>query len=163
MKIYSLIFLISLLFLPHPAFAGFWRECSVYANPVTMEKIVYVESNGNPYAIDDDTMGRSYYYSDKYSAVSAARHLVDAGHNVDLGLAQINISNIRSYGLSISDAFNPCYSVFYGSYILLQGYNLALRRFKNVRVALFRALEYYNSGQFFGDRIYAEKVWEALN
>lgn len=163
MKTYGLIFLILSLFLPKQAFAGFWHECSVYADPVTMEKIVYIESEGNPYAIDDDTAGRSYFYSNKYSAVVAARYLVKAGHNVDIGLAQLNISNIRRYGLTLRDAFNPCYSVFYGSYILLQGYNIALRRFKNVQVALFRALEYYNSGRFYGDSVYAEKVWEALN
>jgi type IV secretion system protein VirB1 len=163
MRIFAFLF-ISLVFTsPNKAFAGFWSECSVYASPVTMEKIVYVESHGNPFTIDDDSVHKSYSFSNKGEAMNEAKYLINQGHNVDLGLAQINIINIRRFGINLRDVFNPCYNVFVGSYILLQGYNIALNRFGDPQVALFRSLEYYNSGRFFGDRNYAEKVWEALN
>ena len=163
MKLYGIGILILSLVHAVPAYAGFWSQCSIYAAPVTMEKIAYVESGGNPYAIDDDTSRRSYSFGSGEKAVQTARVLVDEGHNVDLGLVQINIANIRKYGIGISEAFNPCYNVFIGSYILYQGYGLALRRFGSIPVALYRALEYYNSGHFYGDSEYANKVWEALN
>jgi type IV secretion system protein VirB1 len=163
MRIFAFLFISLIFSAPNKAFAGFWSECSVYASPVTMEKIVYIESQGNPYAIDDDTTHRSYFFSNKNKAIIAARYLINQRHNVDLGLAQINIVNIRKFSISLRDVFNPCYNVFVGSYILLQGYDMALSRFDNPQVALFRSLEYYNSGRFFGDKNYAEKVWEALN
>jgi len=159
-RIFALLFT---FLLPSNVFAqGFWSQCSVYASPVTMEKIVFVESQGNPYVIYDDTIHRSFSYSNKSDEIIAAKYLINLGHNVDLGLAQINISNVRRYNFNLEDVFNPCYNVFLGSYILLQGYDIALKQFGNPQVALFRALEYYNSGRFFGDRVYAEKVWEAL-
>lgn len=164
MKVYTFSLLIISLILPgNAAFAGFWSQCSVYANPVTMEKIVYVESKGNPYDINDNTARRSYSYSNAQRARIAARELIRAGHNIDIGLAQINISNMEKYGIAVRAAFNPCYNVFIGSYILLQGYKIALGRFRNSKIALYRALEYYNSGRFHGDNTYAKEVWEALN
>ena len=163
MRIFTFLF-ISLVFAsPNKAFAGFWSECSVYASPVTMEKIVYIESHGNPFVINDDSVHKSYSFSNKSEAMNAAKYLINQGHNIDLGLAQINIINIRRFGINLRDVFNPCYNVFIGSYILLQGYDIALSRFGNPQVALFRSLEYYNSGRFFGDKNYAEKVWGALN
>ena len=163
MRIFALLFVSLIFALPNKAFAGFWSECSVYASPVTMEKIVYVESHGNPFAIDDDSTHKSYNFQNASDAIDTAKYLIDQGHNIDVGLAQINIINIRRYRINLRDIFNPCYNVFIGSYILLQGYNIALNRFGNPQIALFRSLEYYNSGRFFGDRNYAEKVWEALN
>lgn len=140
---------------------GFWHYCSPYASKVTMEKIVYVESRGNPYAIHDDTTGKSYFFDSKNKAIRIARRLLDEDHNIDMGLAQINSTNMYNFGYGVKDMFNPCLNIRIGSYILYTFYNKALPLFGGK--ALFRALEAYNSGSFFGDYDYAMKVWDALN
>jgi type IV secretion system protein VirB1 len=40
--------------------------------------------------------------------IEAARHLITAGHSVDLGAWQINSRNLSLLGLGVADAFEPC-------------------------------------------------------
>lgn len=148
---------------PINVYAGFWNKCSVYSSPVTMEKIAYVESGGSPYAIDDDTMDHSYFLKNYAQAYYTARLLINEGHNIDVGLVQINSSNIYMYHLKLRNVLDPCYNVYIGSYILYLDYNKALTMASNKYAALYMALQAYNSGQFYGDNSYADKVWGALN
>jgi type IV secretion system protein VirB1 len=148
---------------PKLAYAGFWHTCSVYASPVTMEKIVYVESGGKPFVIHDNTANKSYIFSNKLSAVRQAKYLINSGHNIDMGLAQINSVNVSKFNISLMRVFNPCYNIYVGSYILYKDYNKAVLKFGNTHTALFRTLEAYNSGSFYGDKTYAFNVWNALN
>lgn len=158
-----ILFFWFIFFLIPKAYAGFWHTCSAFASPITMEKIAYVESGGKPYAIHDNTTGKSYFFGNKLSAVSKAQYLINLRHNIDMGLAQINSVNVYNFNIPITRVFNPCYNIYVGSYILYSDYNKAVLRFGNTRTALFRTLEAYNSGSFYGDKKYAFNVWNALN
>lgn len=160
---YILFFWFIFLLVPKAAYAGFWHKCSAFASPVTMEKIAYVESGGKPYIIHDNTANKSYIFKSRRSAVNEARYLIKSGHNIDMGLAQINSANIYNFNIPITRVFNPCYNIYVGSYILYSDYNKAVLKFGNTRTALFRTLEAYNSGSFYGDKKYAFNVWNALN
>jgi type IV secretion system protein VirB1 len=140
---------------------GFWHYCSVYSKPVTMQSIVTIESGGNPYAIDDDTAHRSYFLRSRQSAILTAKRLLAMGHNIDMGLAQINSSNLYIVGGSVSRLFNPCYNIEAGSYILYKFYVRALSVF-GYKQALFRSLMAYNTGSYYRGYNYAYKVWYAL-
>jgi type IV secretion system protein VirB1 len=89
------------------ALAALIQHCAPAVAPSTMTAIVQVESGGNPLAIGDNTVRRSYYPHDRATAERLARRLLDAGHLLDLGIAQIDSMNFAGFGVNVHTIFDP--------------------------------------------------------
>lgn len=134
-------------------------RCAPEIGPVTMSAIVAYESGAMPYAIGDNTRRRSYVFGNAIDATVAASRLIRAGHNIDVGYAQINSTNLSRYGLTVRDAFDPCTNVATGARILADAYRRATHTYGFGQVALVHALSAYNSGDYVTGISYAGRVY----
>ena len=141
------------------ALAGLVARCAPHVGTVTMSAIVAYESGGYPYAIGDNSAHRSYFPADRASATRLATRLVRAGHDLDIGYAQLNIANVRAYGLDLVRAFDPCTNIATGARILRIDYAGAARTFGPGQRALASALSAYNTGGYFAGLGYARGVY----
>jgi type IV secretion system protein VirB1 len=140
------------------ALSALIERCAPHVGRVTMSAIVQVESGGDPLAIGDNTTRESYHPRDRGAAEELARELVAAGHSVDLGIAQINQTNLGRLGLNLSTVFDPCANLGAASAILAQNYAIAKRRFGAGQVALRHALGMYNAGSLDAGANYVGRV-----
>lgn len=127
----------------------------------TMTAIVQVESGGNPLAIHDNTLGRSFAPHDARQAVVWANQLLAMHHSVDLGLSQINSANLPRLGLSVTEAFDACSNLSAGSMILAADYRAAVRQFGPGQYALRSAIGAYNTGSLFAGYAYIDRILAA--
>jgi type IV secretion system protein VirB1 len=134
------------------------RDCASNVSPQTMAAVVRVESGGNPLAMHDNTLGRSFSPGDTATATAWANQLIGMGHSVDLGLSQINSANLPGLGLSAAAAFDPCTNLRAGATILGGDYASAAARFGPGQVALRRALGAYNTGSLFAGQGYVNQI-----
>jgi type IV secretion system protein VirB1 len=134
------------------------QSCAAGVSPRTVAPSGRVESGGQPLAIFDNDTRRSYTFTDPRQAQSTATQLLAAGHNVDLGLAQINSGNLAALGLTPDNVFDSCTNLRAGASILRRAYASAARRFGPGQVALRHALGAYNSGSLFAAPQYARRV-----
>ena len=133
-------------------------SCAAGVSPRTMAAVVSVESGGWPLTIHDNTNDRSYTFRDRRQAETTAKALLAAGHNIDLGLAQINSSNLSGLHLSPAQVLDPCTNLRAGATILRHAYAAAAQRFGAGQTALRFALSAYNSGSLFAAPQYARRV-----
>jgi type IV secretion system protein VirB1 len=140
------------------ALAALIRHCAPAVAPSTMAAIVQVESGGNPLAIDDNTTRRSYYPHDRATAERLARRLLDAGHLLDLGIAQIDSMNFAGVGVNAHTIFDPCTNLSVGARILSGDYAIAARRYGDGQVALRHAIGMYNTGRLNAGARYIARV-----
>jgi type IV secretion system protein VirB1 len=82
--------------------------CAPLVAPVTIAAVVQHESGGNPLAVHDNATGASYRPKTETEAIALAKRLIAKGHSVDLGLGQINSSNLSWLGQSVETIFDPC-------------------------------------------------------
>lgn len=78
-------------------------------SPEVMQHVVQVESGANPYAIG--VVGGQLVRQPRTlgEALATAQMLETKGYNYSLGIAQVNRTNLRRYGLdSYQKAFTPC-------------------------------------------------------
>ncbi len=143
------------------ALAGLIAQCAPSVAPSTMAAIVQVESDGNPLAIDDDTTHRSYYPRDRASAEALANRLIEAGHLLDLGIAQVDSMNFAHLGVNVHTAFDACTNLRAGSAILAADYDAAERHYGGGQVALRHAIGMYNTGRLDGGAGYVRNVLAA--
>jgi type IV secretion system protein VirB1 len=99
--------------------------CAPQVAPTTLAAIARTESGLDPLAVGDNTAHRSYHPGTQSEAVALAAQLAAAGHDLDLGLMQINHRNFGWLGLGADDAFEPCRSLAAGAAVLtaLSRYN----------------------------------------
>jgi type IV secretion system protein VirB1 len=140
------------------ALAALIRHCAPAVAPSTMTAIVQVESGGDPLAIGDNTTRRSYYPHDRASAESLARRLLDAGHLLDLGIAQIDSMNFAGFGVTVHTIFDPCTNLNVGARILSGDYAFAAHRYGNGQDALRHAIGMYNTGRLNAGARYIARV-----
>jgi type IV secretion system protein VirB1 len=133
--------------------------CAPQVGPVTMAAIVTYESGGYPYAIGDSTTRQAYFPASAAAASALATRLLEEGHNIDAGLAQINSSNWARYGLDAASVFEPCANLAAGARIISADYEAASTIFGSGQLALWHALQAYNSGSFWAASAYANGVW----
>jgi len=126
---------------------------------MTMRSIVAYESGGRAFAIGDNTERHSYFPAHRTAAVAIAAALLERGHDIDVGYAQVNIANVRAYGLDLASAFEPCTNLRVASSILRADYARAAARYGRGQVALVHALSAYNTGGFFAGLAYARGVY----
>ena len=140
------------------ALAALIRHCAPAVAPSTMTAIVRVESGGNPLAIGDNTTRRSYYPHDRAAAERLARRLLDAGHLLDVGIAQIDSMNFAGFGVTVHTIFDPCVNLSIGASILNGDYTFAAQRYGDGQVALRHAIGMYNTGRLNGGARYIARV-----
>jgi type IV secretion system protein VirB1 len=140
------------------ALAALMAHCAPTVAPSTMTAIVQVESGGNPLAIGDNTTRRSYYPRDRATAERLARRLLDAGHLLDIGIAQIDSMNFAGFGVTAHTIFDPCVNLGIGARILSGDYAFAARRYGDGQVALRHAIGMYNTGRLNAGAPYIARV-----
>lgn len=100
-------------------------QCAPTAPRDKLVAIAQTESGLHPLALNDNTTHRSYTPDTIQQAASFATTLIMQGHNIDLGLMQINSRNLSHVGLTISGAFDACASLKAGAMILEEDYQTA--------------------------------------
>ena len=145
------------------ALAHVLATCAPRVGLVTMSALVMHESGGRPFAIGDNTTRRGYFPADAASARRLARSLLDAGHSIDVGYAQIDSANFARFGLDASSAFEPCANVAAGARLLASAYAGASRRYGPGQIALAHALSAYNTGDYRAGLTYAAAIYATAN
>ncbi|MBC5810334.1 MAG: lytic transglycosylase domain-containing protein [Candidatus Eremiobacteraeota bacterium] len=133
-------------------------RCAPLVAPRTMAAIVARESGGRAFAIGDNTDRRSYFPRGLAAAQQLAGRLARAGHDLDLGYAQVNLKTARRLGVQLPRTLEPCMNLALGARVLGEDYRAARRRYGDRRSAIMHALSAYNSGDFNASRRYAEDV-----
>jgi len=138
-------------------------QCAANVAPSTMAAIIRVESGGNPWAIGDNTTKSRVIPTPKSAeeAISIATILINKGHNLDLGLSQINSDNLKKYKVSVREIFDPCTNVKVGSTILSRFYAKSVAKYGEGEKSLFHALSAYNTGSFYRGPTYVAKILKA--
>jgi len=86
-------------------------SCQQAVAPQTIVRIAVVESHLEPFALHDNSDGRSYAPATRPEAFRLATALIAAGHRLDVGLTQINTANFPWLRLSLATALDPCTNI----------------------------------------------------
>lgn len=128
-------------------------SCSVSGTEHNIiKKIIMVESNANPIAININTLKgmKRYSYKIPTNEIEAASIVSDAvskGYTVDIGYMQVNTTNLKSLGYNIKDMFDPCKNIAAGTRIYKNFHTNAKNKFNTVDVTKY-ALSAYNTGNY---------------
>jgi type IV secretion system protein VirB1 len=87
-----------------------------------MTAIAFHESHLNPLIIHDNTGGINFTPGTPTEAARLAAALIAQGHDLDLGIGQVNVRNFKWTGLTIEAAFDPCQNIAAGAKVLLSKY-----------------------------------------
>ncbi|MGC9216573.1 lytic transglycosylase domain-containing protein [Acidithiobacillus sp.] len=136
-------------------------ECAPMVAPSTMAAIVRVESGGNPLAMWNDSTRSMVVPGNRAQAMRYLRQAMDAGQQVDVGLAQVDTENFAAYGLTLANVFDACANLRAGAEILSADYRKAKAVYGAGQLALYHAFEAYNSGRLRGDALYANRILNA--
>lgn len=123
-------------------------------SPFLLEAIVHVESKGNPFAVGVNGRGggKSQGPLSYTKAVELVTRLWKDGANFDVGLGQINSTNLEQYGVHPTHLLDPCVNLQWAAFVLRQKIDL----FGNTWIAVGR----YNGSKRVTQ--YAWKVYAAL-
>jgi hypothetical protein len=116
--------------------------------------IATVESLGDAWAINDNTVRYSYHPRSYAEAVTLAHDLTGRGHVLDLGLMQIDTVHLGKPGITIERMLRPGPNLEASQRIFLGD---ILAAGNDVRAAL----SMYNSGSRTASLVYADKVLAA--
>jgi hypothetical protein len=120
-------------------------QCAPTVAPETLYAVIATESQGNPFAIGINGGKRlERQPRNRGEAVATARMLLSQGANIDLGLGQINSTNLSWLQLSVEDAFEPCANIRAAAKVLSSNYKAALAA--GHEAPLGAALSAYNTG-----------------
>ena len=131
--------------------------CAPDVAPQTIQEIIRIESSGNPLALHVNRLAGQKSAPQPPPAetpLQAARialEYIEAGYTVDMGLMQINSTNLSWLGIeldALSTLFNPCANIAAGAAIFTESYERAARQFGKGQPALQAALSAYNTGNF---------------
>lgn len=122
------------------------QQCAPNVGQTTMMAIIRTESGGNPWAIGDNTSKLIRQPSTKEEAVAVAKALIGLGHNIDMGLGQINSKNLKALGLTPEKIFEPCINLTAAASILSDAYQRSTKQHGAGQQALLAALSAYNTG-----------------
>ncbi|HZZ33061.1 MAG TPA: lytic transglycosylase domain-containing protein [Phenylobacterium sp.] len=122
-------------------------HCAPGVAPETLLALARAESGLDPLALEVNGAQASALRPQSLAeAVERTRALLAAGASLDLGLAQINSSNLARLGLTVESAFDPCRSLAAGAVLLHEAYASARRDSADPQAALRLALSVYNTG-----------------
>ena len=122
--------------------------CAVGVHPLTMSKVIDVESGRVPHALNVNKLrGPQPRPTSAQEAADLAHRYIALGHSVDLGLAQINSRNLAALGVTVEQMLHdPCANLAAGARILSAGYARAAAAHGPGQGALQAALSAYNTG-----------------
>lgn len=121
--------------------------CAPDVAPRTLLAVAQVESGFDPLAIGvNGPRPLRVKAGTAAQAAVAARDLVAAGRDIDLGLGQINVRNLAALGLDLESAFDPCRNLAASARVLRTGYERAAPAPGAEQAALRTALSLYNTG-----------------
>ncbi|QOU76442.1 Type IV secretion system protein virB1 (plasmid) [Janthinobacterium sp. HH102] len=123
-------------------------DCAPLLDPRLTTSLMQQESTFNPNAIGLD--GKEYLFKkpkNRTEAISITKELLAKGKKFSVGLSQVHIENVKRFGLTLEQAFDPCTNIFYGQKILVSFHNQALKAGFKGRDAVYAALRGYNSGK----------------
>lgn len=106
------------------------------------------ESAGQPWAIFDNTTHQSFILPSRAVAEQKAHELIAKGHNLDLGLYQINWHWQRKRpNLTLANVFDPAVNASVAEIIFAEFYAAARAIHTNVDDAIRMAVGAYNNGK----------------
>lgn len=145
--------------------ASLCLQCAPNVHPATTTAIISVESGGNPYAINDNTTKRSYKLHSKEEAAEKAYELLKLGHNIDMGLMQVNSCHLKPMRINYNDLFDPCFNINTGANILVGFFNKNNRPNQDPQETLLKALSAYNTGSPYNGYYngYVSKILKSTN
>lgn len=91
-----------------PKFTTLARHCSPRVAIATLQSVVETESDLDPLALCDNTMGISGRLVSLLAALSGAWQRIGRVDLIDRGLLQINFANFGALGITARSALNPC-------------------------------------------------------
>lgn len=122
-----------------------YAACAPFVAPQTLAAVIKVESGGRPLALDVNGVGR-FNPPSQAEADAIAKHFIARGRRVDIGLMQVDSTNLAGMGYSVRAMLAPCTNIQAGARILSQDYQNALRAGQYGQQALAAALSAYNTG-----------------
>ncbi|EGM5348164.1 lytic transglycosylase domain-containing protein [Escherichia coli] len=133
-----------------PVLASLLMQCGGNVDPTTLQTIISVESDGNPYVVANVTKNTSHYFKSKDEAVHFVNELAKVGDKYSVGLGQIYVDNFKGYGLTNETAFDFCKNVTVASKIFEQCYYRAIDsgEYPDEQQALRAAASCYYSNNF---------------
>jgi type IV secretion system protein VirB1 len=123
------------------------QRCAPEIHPNTLQAIVRVESNFNPYAIGVVNGALKRQPQSLNEAVAAAKMLDAQGKNFSMGLGQINKQHLKRFGLTYDTIFEPCKNLAAAQSVFGDCYVRA-NTTGNTQMALQKAFSCYYSGNF---------------
>lgn len=134
-------------------------ELEPYFNAIRM-----VESRNHPWSIFDNTTRQSYRLNSRAEAEAKAEELIKYGHNVDLGLMQLNCRyQCKRPGVSLANIFDPQVNVNTARIIFLEFWEQARRISTEFNARIVAAVGAYNNGRVGTPNVsYVQKVWQQL-
>lgn len=134
-------------------------ELEPYFNAIRM-----VESRNHPWSIFDNTTRQSYRLNSRAEAEAKAAELIKYGHNVDLGLMQLNCRyQCKRPGVSLDNIFDPMVNVNTARIIFMEFWEQARRISTDFNARIVAAVGAYNNGRVGTPNVtYVQKVWQQL-
>ncbi len=124
-------------------------QCATPVAQVKMPAIIKTESQNNPLAIGlNKGYKLKFQPKDPEQAKNWVEYLEKNDYNFDVGLAQINIKNIKKYGYTAKDLLDPCVNITVGSDILANNYKNAMSGSTSSTEGWQKAISAYNTGNF---------------
>lgn len=142
-----------------PVLMGLISQCAPSADPQTMQALVKIESNFNPYAIAINyPKGTSKSKRLKFKQPTTEKQAKQIIHtlkakkykykNYSVGLMQVNSGNFKKYGLNANNMFDACKNLEVGAKILEHCYLTAKSTYPQSSEEKLWKMAYscYNSG-----------------
>ncbi len=128
----------------------------------TTQQVIRVESKGNPLAINVNRGRLDRQPRDAADAAELAKKFIAQGYTVDLGLMQVNSTNVARLGYRVEEMFEPCKNIAAGARVLTEFYANARPKFETEQAALRAALSAYNTGNFISGFTNGYLAWYGL-
>lgn len=121
------------------------RRCAPTVDPAILAAVARRESHFDPLVLRNNTRHISITPTSLVAGAEQARAWISHGDSIDLGLMQINSTNLAKLKLTAETALDPCHSLQTAAHVLsvayAQGSSVADRQ-----AALLIALSRYNTG-----------------
>jgi type IV secretion system protein VirB1 len=120
-------------------------RCAPMVSTRTLEAVARTESGLDPLVLHDNTTGQKDQTGSPELAVVEAEQWIGRGDSVDIGLMQINATNLPALDMTVVAALDPCASLAGGAAILKAAYD-GEDTPADQQAALLMALSRYNTG-----------------
>lgn len=123
-----------------------------------------VESKGYPWSIYNNTISKSYKLNTRQEAEAKASELLALGHNLDLGLMQLNWKyQGKRPGVTMANVFDPQTNEGVARQVFLEFWQQAQKLAGDFNRRIMAAVGAYNNGRInLPNPSYLKKVWGAL-